>query len=203
MTEKLKGYTKAMARLVERFEKLPGIGRKTAERLTYHVLTSSREDVKQLEEAIRDVKENVISCAVCHNIADSDPCEICSGPRRDESLICVVEQPRDLIALEAAGNYNGLYHVLGGHIAPLESIGPEDLTIADLARRVKEREVKEVILATNPNLEGDGTALYIQQLLAPTGVAVTRLSRGLASGGSIEHANPVMLSDALSGREEF
>lgn len=201
--EKLKGYTSSMIRLVEEFEKLPGIGRKTAERLAYHVLTSPKEEMMRLADALREVKENVKSCEVCNNIAEGSPCDICSDPRREHSLVCVVEQPRDLIALETTGNYKGLYHVLGGRISPLEGIDPEDLAIQRLVQRVKGGEVREVILATNPNLEGDGTALFIQKLLAPLGVKTTRLARGLASGGYIEHANPVMLSDALSGREEF
>ena len=192
-----------MSRLVEEFEKLPGIGRKTAERLTYHVLTSRKEEMMELADAVRGVKEGVRSCEVCYNIADGSPCEICSDQRRDRSIICVVEQPRDLMALEETGSHKGLYHVLGGRISPLEGIDPEDLTIPDLVKRVKGGKVREVILATNPNLEGDGTALYVQKLLAPLGIKITRLARGLASGGHIEHANPVMLSDAFRGREEF
>ena len=197
------GYTDSMNRLTEAFGQMPGIGQRSAERLTYYVLRSPKEEMQQLAQAIRDVKEIVRHCSQCHNITEADPCRICSDPRRDPSVICVVEDPKDLFAVEAAGNFRGLYHVLMGRIAPLEDIGPEALTLASLVERVKRGGVREVILATNPNLEGDGTALHVARELAPLGVKVTRLARGLATGTHIEHANPAILSEALSNRREL
>jgi len=156
-----------------------------------------------LAEALRGIKENVHSCRQCFNLTEGELCELCRNPRRDSSIICVVEQPRDLAALERAGTYRGLYHVLQGRLAPLENIGPENLTVDSLLQRVQKGGVKEVIMATNPTLEGDGTALFISNLLAPTGVTVTRLARGLPSGSVLEFANSQMLADALEGRRGF
>jgi len=192
-----------MTRLVEEFAKLPGIGQKSAERLTYHILRSSREDAVRLADAIHDVKDRVSHCSRCFNIAESDPCAICADARRDSGLICVVEQPKDLIALEQTGTYNGLYHVLLGHIAPLDGYEPEDLTIDALVERVKAGGVREVILATNPTLEGDGTALYVSERLRAPGVKITRLARGLPSGASIEFANPAVMTAAPSERRQL
>lgn len=199
----MEGYTESMKRLAEAFGRLPGIGAKTAERLTYYVLRAGREEMAGFAQAIMEVKDTVGHCSACHNITEGDPCSICSDTRRDHSAICVVEEPKDLFAIEATGQYRGVYHVLMGHIAPLDNVGPEDLTIASLIDRAREAEVKEVILATNPNLEGDGTALYINEQLAPLDVRVTRLARGLATGSAIEHAGPAILSDALGGRREM
>ena len=199
----MQGYTDSMVRLAEAFGRLPGIGRKTAERLTYHVLRASKEEMASFAQAIMNVKETVLHCAQCHNITEVDPCRICADQRRDHAVICVVEEPKDLFAIEATGNFRGVYHVLMGRIAPLENVGPEALTVASLIARIKQGGVTEVIMATNPNLEGDGTALYIGRELAALGVRVTRLARGLATGSAIEHANPAILADALNGRRDI
>ena len=192
-----------IGRLTQELSKLPGIGPKTAERLTHYLLAADREQVLSLAEALRGIKENVHSCRQCFNLTEGELCELCRDPRRDSSIICVVEQPRDLAALERAGTFRGLYHVLQGRLAPLENIGPENLTVDSLVQRVQKGGVKEVIMATNPTLEGDGTALFISNLLAPTGVTVTRLARGLPSGSVLEFANSQMLADALEGRRGF
>jgi recombination protein RecR len=193
----------AIPRLIQELSKLPGIGPKTAERLTHHLLAADRREVLALAEALRAVKENIRLCQRCHNLTEGELCGICTDPRRDATLLCVVEQPRDLAALERAGTYRGLYHVLHGRLAPLEKIGPEQLTLDSLARRVGQGGVKEIILATNPTLEGDGTALHISSLLASTGVRITRLARGLPTGSALEFANSQMLADALEGRRAF
>jgi len=192
-----------VGRVMTALGKLPGIGPKTAERLTHYLLAAPQEEVLELSEALRALKVAVHPCRQCYNPTEGELCHICSDPRRDASTLCVVEQPKDLMALERATNYRGLYHVLGGRLAPLENLGPEKLTVDQLLRRVQEGGVKEVILATNPNLEGDGTALYVSSLLAPLGVKITRLARGLPSGSVLEFANSQMLSDALEGRREF
>jgi recombination protein RecR len=192
-----------IGRLTQELSQLPGIGPKTAERLTHYLLAADRTKVLSLAEALRGIKDNVRPCRQCFNLTEAELCELCRDPRRDRSLICVVEQPRDLSALERAGTYRGLYHVLQGRLAPLENIGPENLTIDRLVERVQKGGVKEVIMATNPTLEGDGTALFISNLLAPTGVRVTRLARGLPSGSVLEFANSQMLADALEGRRTF
>jgi recombination protein RecR len=182
---------------------LPGIGRKSAERITYHLLRVSKADALGLADAIRSVKENVRYCKICYNLSESDGCEICRDVRRDRRLLCVVEQPRDLIALEQSGTYKGLYHVLLGRIAPLDGIGPHQLTIEALIDRVRTGEFKEVIMGTNPTLEGDGTAMYISQQLAGLPVEITRLARGITSGSVLEFANKEILADAMSGRQKF
>jgi recombination protein RecR len=193
----------AIARLAQELGKLPGIGPKSAERLTHYLLGAKRQEVTALAEALRGVLELVHQCRQCFNLTEGDLCSLCSDPRRDGSLICVVEQPRDLAALERAGSYRGLYHVLHGRLAPLENMGPEQLTVDSLLERVRKGGVQEVIMATNPTLEGDGTALYISTLLAGTGVRITRLARGLPSGSVLEFANSQMLTDALEGRRTF
>jgi recombination protein RecR len=193
----------AIARLTQELTKLPGIGPKTAERLTHHLLAAGRQEVFALAEALRAVKESVRLCRQCHHLTEGELCDVCRDPRRDAAVLCVVEQPRDVASLERAGSYRGLYHVLHGRLAPLENVGPDQLTLDSLARRVHQGQVREVILATNPTLEGDGTALHIASLLAPTGVRVTRLARGVASGSSLEFANSQMLADALEGRRAF
>jgi recombination protein RecR len=192
-----------IGRLAQELSKLPGIGPKTAERLTHYLLAADRQQVLSLAEALRGIKESVRPCRQCFNLTEGELCELCRDSRRDSSIICVVEQPRDLAALERAGSYRGLYHVLQGKLAPLENIGPENLTIDSLVQRVQKGGVKEVIMATNPTLEGDGTALFISNLLVPTGVTVTRLARGLPSGSVLEFANSQMLADALEGRRGF
>ena len=193
----------AIACLMHELGKLPGIGPKTAERLTHHLLARSRAEVLALADALRAVKDNIRPCRECCNLTEGDLCALCSDPRRDASLVCVVEQPRDVTALERSGSYRGRYHVLHGRLAPLDNIGPEHLTVDRLVERVKAGPVREVIMATNPTLEGDGTALYLASVLAPTGVRVTRLARGLPSGSVLEFANSQMLADALEGRRAF
>jgi recombination protein RecR len=193
----------AIARLMQEFGKLPGIGPKTAERLTHFLLGGGRDQARSLAEALQGIVEQVHRCRQCFNLTEGELCSLCADPRRDASLICVVEQPRDLAALERAGSYRGLYHVLHGRLAPLDNIGPEQLTVDALLRRVRQGGVQEVIMATNPTLEGDGTALYVSSLLAESGVRVTRLARGLPSGSVLEFANNQMLADALEGRRSF
>jgi recombination protein RecR len=193
----------AIARLAQELGRLPGIGPKTAERLTHYLVGAERPQVLALADALRAIKEAIRPCKQCYNLTEGELCAICRDGRRDATVICVVEQPRDLAALEKTGTYRGLYHVLGGRLAPLENIGPDKLTVDALLRRVKRGEVKEVIMATNPTLEGDGTALYVSNLLAGTGVRITRLARGLPSGSVLEFANSQMLADALEGRRAF
>lgn len=195
--------SESVTRLIEEFAKLPGIGKKSAERLTYHVLRVGANEALALADAIRDVKQNVRHCRTCFNLAEGEQCTICSDPRRDRSLLCIVEQPRDLMALEQAGSFKGLYHVLLGRIAPLEGVGPDQLTIEQLVERVRGGEFREVIMGTNPTLEGDGTALYISNRLAEFPVEITRLARGITSGSVLEFANKEILADALSGRQKF
>jgi len=197
------GYSESMVALIEEFGRLPGIGKKTAERLAYHVLRSEPTEALRLADAIRRVKENVRRCTRCSNMAEGDLCDICRDAGRDTTTVCVVEQPKDLLALERVGTYRGVYHVLHGHLSPLDGMGPDQLTVEALVQRVRSGDVQEVIMATNPNLEGDGTALYVSNVLAPTGVKVTRLARGLASGGVIEFANVAMLGDAIEGRQNL
>ena len=196
-------YTESLNRLIEEFGKLPGIGPKTAERLAFHILKAQPAEAMKLAEAIKDVKSKIKRCEICYNLSEEQVCQICSDNRRDKSLICIVEQPKDVIALEKTGACKWLYHVLGGHIAPLEGIEPSDLTIDKLVERVRSDKVKEVIMATNPNMAGDGTSLYISSLLRPTGVKITRLARGLPTGSTIEYASGKMLTDAIIGRQQL
>jgi recombination protein RecR len=196
-------YTESLNRLIEEFGKLPGIGPKTAERLAFHVLKAEAPEALALADAVRDVKTKIRQCRICWNLSEADVCQICSDPRRDKGLICVVEQPRDVISLEKTGACKWLYHVLGGHIAPLEGVEASDLTIDKLLERVRGGHVHEIVMATNPNLEGDGTALYISSLLRPLGVKITRLARGLPSGSTIEYASGKILTDAILGRQEL
>ena len=197
------GYSETIEALIERLGKLPGIGARSAERIAFHLLKNEPEEALALADAIRAVKLNVHPCRVCYSLAEADLCAVCADARRDHATICVVEQPKDLLALESTGVYRGVYHVLMGHIAPLEGIDAEDLTIDALVDRVRSGGIREVILATNPNVAGDGTALHITSLLAATGVKVTRLARGLPAGGQIEYANHSVLADAISERREL
>lgn len=196
-------YGKSVARLIEEFGRLPGIGRKSAERLANHILACSADEAAGLADAIRDVKTKVRRCSICFNLTEDSLCRICRDPKRDQHIVCVVEQPKDVVALESSGAWSGLYHVLGGRIAPLEGIGPEDLTINQLVHRVRKLGVTEIVMATNPTLEGDGTALFITNLLQNDSVKITRLARGIASGSVLEFANREMLADALRGRQQF
>lgn len=195
--------TESVSNLINQFTKLPGIGKKSAERLAYHVLRAHRSEALALAEAIRNVKDNVRYCRTCYNLAEQEECTVCQDPKREHDTLCVVEQPQDLMALEQTGVYRGLYHVLLGRIAPLEGVGPEQLTIGALVQRVREGVFKEVIMATNPTVEGDGTALHISNLLADLPVQVTRLARGITSGSVLEFANKEILTDALCGRQKF
>ncbi len=199
-------YTESLNRLIEEFGKLPGVGPKTAERLAFHILKAGQAEVMALADAIRDVKTKIKRCQICYNYCEpttGGACQICSDPRRDKSLICIVEQPKDVIALEKTGACKWVYHVLGGHIAPLEGIEPENLTIDKLVERIRNGDVKEVIMATNPNMAGDGTAFYISSLIKSTGVKITRLARGLPAGSTIEYASGKILTDAINGRQEL
>lgn len=195
--------SESLTRLVEELAKLPGVGKKSAERLAYHLLRVNKTEALALADAIRAVKENIRYCQVCFNLAEQEKCDICRDPRRDQSILCVVEQPRDLLALEQPGTFRGLYHVLLGRIAPLEGVGPDQLTIEPLVERVRSGGIREVIMGTNPTLEGDGTALYISNLLADFPVEVTRLARGITVGSVLEFANKEILADALAGRQKF
>ena len=197
-------YTKALQGLTSEFERLPGIGRKTAERLAYHVLRSPSEDAMKLAYAIRDVKKNVRFCRRCFNLSEADDCALCLDESRDRSKICIVEQPKDLLAIEAAGTYKGLYHVLLGSFAPLDGVAPQDLTLKGLVDRLRAGGVREVILATNPTFEGEGTALLIAEKLKPfKEVVLTRIARGIPSGSQLEHASKNIVADALEGRREM
>lgn len=203
MTAAVEGFTDSLARLVEEFRKLPGIGSKTAERLAFHVLKLSTEKAMALAYAIRDVKRNVRRCADCFNLAEKERCAICESPARDRSVMCVVETELDLIAIERSQAYRGLYHVLMGRVSPLDGIGPEQLTMERLVSRVRAGDVREVILATNPDVEGDGTALHVAELLRDTGVRVTRIAKGMPAGSQIEYVSDSILKDALSGRKSL
>jgi recombination protein RecR len=196
-------YTESLNKLIEEFGKLPGVGPRTAERLTFYILKASGEEAMALAKAIENVKTKVRQCSICFNLSEGDVCSICSDARREKEIICVVEQPKDVISLEKTGLCKWVYHVLGGHIAPLEGLEPNDLTIEQLLSRVRKGGVKEIVMATNPNLEGDGTALYISSLLRPLGVKITRLARGLPTGTSIEYASGSILADAITGRQSF
>ena len=196
-------YTKTLNKLIEEFAKLPGIGPKTAERLAFHILKSDTAHAMALAHAISDVKNKIKRCQVCFNYSEAPICPICSDTRRDKSIICVVEQPKDVISLEKTGACKWVYHVLGGHIAPLEGLEPADLTIDQLIQRVRTGDIREVVMATNPNMAGDGTSLYITSLLKPAGVKITRLARGLPTGSTIEYASGKILTDAIIGRKEL
>jgi len=189
-----------LARLIDELSKLPGVGPKTAQRLAYHILRASPSDAEALAAAVRSVKTDLRYCSVCFNIAEADPCAICSSDERDRRVVCVVEEPLDVLAIERTGQFKGVYHVLHGAISPVNGVRPDDLRIAELVQRARTAGVEELILATNPNLEGDATAMYIGQLISQNGIRVTRLARGLPMGGDLEYADEVTVSRALEGR---
>lgn len=194
------GYPEPIARLIEQFMKLPGIGPKTAARLAFHVMGMETSDVDDFAKALKDVKTQLTECAICCNITDKSPCSICTDPRRDKLVICVVQEPRDVIAMERTHEFHGSYHVLHGAISPMEGIGPQEIRIKELVTRIGEEDIDEVILATNPNVEGEATAMYISRLLKPFSLKITRIAHGLPVGGDLEYADEVTLAKALEGR---
>ena len=201
----MSSYTRPIQNLMDELARLPGIGARSAERIAFHLLKQNAQDALKLADAIRDVKTRIKHCSVCYNLTEKDPCSICSDPARQANLVCIVEQPKDLLAIESTGLYRGLYHVLLGRISPLEGVDPGDLTLDALLQRIATGTITEIVMGTNPTMEGDGTALYIQSLISSKfpQVQVTRLARGLPTGSSIEYANKNILADAISGRQKM
>lgn len=196
-------YPEPISKLIDSFMKLPGIGPKTAARLAFFVLTMKEDTVLSFAKALVDAKRNLMYCSVCGHITDVDPCQICSDKQRDNSIICVVQDPKDVIAMEKMRDYQGLYHVLHGAISPMEGVGPEDINVASLLTRLQDEQVQELILATNPTIEGEATAMYISRLVKPSGIRTTRIAHGLPVGGDLEYADEVTLSKAIEGRREI
>ena len=196
-------YPEPVARLIEALQRLPGIGPKTAQRLTFFLLKRPVDEVRELADSLVAVKDRIVYCRTCFNVTDQDPCRICADPARDSRVLCIVEEPNDLLAMERTGEFKGRYHVLLGALSPLDGIGPEDLKVRELLARLDAGGTNEVILATNPNVEGEATALYLAKLLRPLGMRVTRIARGLPVGGDLEYADQVTLSKALEGRREI
>lgn len=196
-------YPEPIAKLIDAFARLPGIGPKTAGRLAFHVLRMREDDVLDFAKALVNVKRNLHFCSICCNITDIDPCRICQDKSRDVSVLCVVQESRDLVAMERTKEFHGLYHVLHGAISPMEGIGPDDIRVAELLKRLSDEQVQELILATNPNIEGEATAMYLSRLIKPFGLKVTRIAHGLPVGGDLEYADEVTLSKALEGRREL
>lgn len=196
-------YAAPIAKLIDELSKLPGVGSKTAQRLAFHILNMPPNDVEQLSGAIISAKRNIKHCRICCNITDSEVCSICSNPKRDEAVICVVEDPKDVVAMEKTREFKGMYHVLNGAISPMEGIGPEEIRIKELLKRLGEQDIKEIILATNPNIEGEATAMYISRLIKPMGIKVTRIAHGIPVGGDLEYADEVTLMKAMEGRREI
>lgn len=196
-------YAAPITKLIEEFSKLPGVGNKTAQRLAFHVLNMPKESAQQLAQAIIDSKEKIKQCSICYNITDVDPCNICNNPKREEDTICVVQQPRDISAIEKIREFKGKYHVLHGAISPMEGIGPNEIYIKELLQRLQGKDIHEIILATNPSIEGEATAMYISKLIKPLGIKVTRLAHGIPIGGDLEYTDEVTLSKALEGRTEL
>lgn len=196
-------YSPSIEKLVESFEKLPSIGHKTAVRLAFHILDATKEETDEFIKAIQDAKTNLKYCSKCYNISDTDPCMICANPKRDESTICVVEDVKDIIAMEKTHEFKGVYHVLHGSISPMNGIGPDDIKIKELLARLNPETIKEVILATNPRVEGEATAMYISKLVKPLGIKVTRIAHGIPVGGDLEYTDEVTLTKALEGRREL
>lgn len=199
----MENFTRPVARLIEELSKLPGIGKKTAQRLAFHVINMNKMDAKALSSAILSVQEDIKYCSICCNITDSNPCAICSNKSRSDEIICVVEDPRDVASLERVKDFNGKYHVLHGVISPMDGIGPEGLKIKELMVRLSNEDIKEVILATNPNIEGEATAMYVARLIKPMKIKVTRIAHGLPIGGDLEYADEMTISKALEGRREI
>jgi len=199
----VKNLAPPLERVIHEFGKLPSVGRKTAQRLAFHLLKLAPEEVASLGEAILELRDKIGLCGTCFNLADAELCPVCSDPRRDSSLLCVIEEPTNLVALERTGVYQGLYHVLGGSLSPLKDVGPDELRIKELVGRIHEGEYREVILATNPNVEGEATAVYIARLLKPSGVPVTRLAQGLPAGGDLEYTDDLTLRRAMEGRRTY
>ena len=196
-------YTGPITRLIEEFSKLPGVGRKTAQRLAFHVINMNTNDVEALSKAIIEAKRDIKYCSVCCNIADMNPCSMCSNKNRDDSVICVVEDPRDVAAMERTREFKGKYHVLNGVISPMDGIGPDMIKVKELIQRLGAQDVTEIIMATNPTIEGEATAMYIARLIKPMGIKVTRIAHGLPVGGDLEYADEVTISKALEGRREI
>ncbi len=199
----MKYYAKPLTKLIAELSKLPGIGGKTAQRLAFHILSLSDDEAEALADAIREAKHSMHYCSVCGNLTDVDPCPVCSDETRDHSIICVVEDPKDVSAMERIREYRGVYHVLNGAISPIDGIGPDDINLRSLIIRLQSEDVKEVILATNPNIEGEATAMYIAKLIKPSGIKVSRIAHGIPVGGDLEYADEVTLSKALEGRREL
>lgn len=199
----MQAYTGPISRLIEEFSKLPGVGRKTAQRLAFHVINMNTNDVESLSKAIIDAKREIRYCSICCNITDTDPCSMCSNKNRDSSVICVVEDPRDVAAMERTREFKGKYHVLNGVISPMDGIGPDMIKIKELIVRLGNEDVKELIMATNPTIEGEATAMYIARLVKPMGIKVTRIAHGLPVGGDLEYADEVTITKALEGRREI
>jgi len=196
-------HTKTLNKLIEELSKMPGIGPKSAQRIAFYILRSSKEEAKALSQAILDLKEKITHCSICNNITEENPCEICSDSQRDHSIICVVEEPKDVLAFEKSRGYNGVYHVLLGTLSPLDAIGPEELKIKELMERLKKEKPLEVILATNPNTNGEMTAMYLAKMIKPLGVKVTRIAHGIPVGSSIEYVDEETLARSLEGRKKF
>lgn len=196
-------YAPSIEKLIEAFEKLPSIGNKTAARLAFHILDASEQETNEFVSAILNAKKNLKYCSKCYNISDSDPCPICSSPKRDQTSICVVEDVRDVVAMERTHEFKGVYHVLHGSISPMNGIGPDDIKIKELLSRLMDGTVKEIILATNPRVEGEATAVYISKLIKPMGIKVTRIAHGIPVGGDLEYTDEITLSKALEGRREI
>lgn len=199
----MKYYAKPLNRLINELSKLPGIGGKTAQRLAFHILSMDDKDAQALADAINDAKKNMKYCSVCGNLTDEDPCSICNDESRDKSMICVVESPRDVIAMEKIKEYQGYYHVLHGAISPMDGIGPADINLQSLITRLQDTDVKELIIATNPTIEGEATAMYIARLIKPSGIKVSRIAHGIPVGGDLEYADEVTLLKAVEGRREL
>ena len=196
-------YSPSIEKLIESFEKLPSIGHKTAVRLAFHMLDLNNEDTKEFIDSIVNAKKNLKYCSTCFNISDTDPCPICNSPKRDSSLICVVEDVRDIMAMERTHEFKGVYHVLHGTISPMNGIGPEDIKIKELLTRIGSNDIKEIIIATNPRVEGEATAIYLSKILKPLGIKVTRIAHGIPVGGDLEYTDEITLTKALEGRREL